>query len=140
MSDQEHIFSLLHGIQRKDKWKVFLKLMMNKNATITTMSDEIITKLVKKDAAIKRQNGLAPNALLFAKKGGRAGRGSKVGKSPRRDKRDHKRDNKGDKEKDFHKCFHCQWRGHTTENCLSNQRSDPPKAADTAAKASTEIT
>jgi hypothetical protein len=140
MSDQEHILYLLHGIRRNDKWKVFLKLMMNKNATITSMSDEIITKLVEKDAAIKRENGLAPNALLFAKNGGRAGRGSKVGKSPRRDKRDHKRDNKGDKEKDFNKCFHCQWRGHTTGNCLSNQRSDPPKAADTAAKASTEIT
>jgi len=77
---------------------------------MTTTADEIVTKLVKKEAAIKRENGLAPEALLFAKKGGRGGRGGKVGKSPKRDKRDDKRDNKGDnnrKEKDLQKCFHC---------------------------------
>jgi hypothetical protein len=44
------------------------------------------------------------------------------------------------KERDFRKCTHCHRRGHTTENCLSKQRGDPPKAADTAAKASTETT
>jgi len=112
-------------------------------ATMTATSDEIVTKLVEKEAAIKRENGLAPEALLFAKKGGKGGGGNggkagKGGRSPKRDKRDDKRDNKGDKEKDFRKCFHCHWRGHTTENCLSKQRGAPPKAADTAAKASTE--
>jgi hypothetical protein len=115
--------------------------MMDKNATITATQDEIITKLVEKEAAIKRENGLGPEAPLFAKKDGRGGRGSKVGKSPKRDRRDNKSDNKGNndrKEKDFRKCFHCQWRGHTPENCLSIQCCDPPKAADTAAKASTE--
>jgi len=136
MSEQEHIFYLLCGIPRNDEWKVFLELMMDKNATMTATPDEIVTKLVEKEAAIKRQNGLAPEALLFAKKGGKGGKAGKGGRSPKRDKRD----NKGDKEKDFRKCFHCQRRGHTTENCLSKQRGDPPKSADTAAKASTETT
>jgi len=147
MSEQEHISYLLRGIPSNDEWKVFPGLMMDKNATMTATPNEIVTKLVEKDAAIKRENGLAPQALLFAKKGGKGGsggyggRGGKGGKSPKMDKRDDKRDNKGDndrKEKDFQKCFHCLWRGYTTENCLSKQRGDPPKAADTAAKASTE--
>jgi len=149
MSEQEHIFYLLRGIPRNDELKVFLELMMDKNATMTATPNEIVTKLVEKEATSKRGNGLAPEALLFAKKGGKGGSGGyggkagKGGRSPRRDKRDKKRDNKGDndrKEKDFQKCFHCQRRGHITENCLSRQRGDPPKAADTAAKASTETT
>ena len=143
MSEQEHIFYLLRQIPRKDEWKVFLELMMDKNATMTATPDEIITMLIEKEAAIKREKGLAPEALLFAKKGGKGGSGGyggkaeKGGRSARRDKRDDKRDNKGDndsKEKNFRKCFHCQRRGHTTKNCLSKQRGDPPKAADTAAK------
>jgi len=141
MSEQEQIFYLLRGIPRNDKRKVFVELMMDKNATMTAMPDEIVTKLVEKEAAIKRENGLAPEALLCAKQGGRGGRGSKVGRSPKRDKRDDKRDNKDErKEKDFRKCFHCQWQGHTTENCLSKQCSNSPKAADTVAEASTETT
>jgi len=94
MSEQEHIFYLLRGIPRNDEWKVFLKLMMDKNATMTATPDEIVTKLVEKEAAIKREKGLAPEALHFAKKGG--GNGGKAGKgsrSPKRDKRDNKRDN-----------------------------------------------
>jgi hypothetical protein len=142
MSDQEHIFYLLCGIPRNDEWKVFLELMMDKNATMTATPDEIVTKLVEKEAAIMREKGLAPDALLFAKKGGgNGGQAGKGGRSPKRDNRDDKRDNKDDrKEKDFRKCFHCQRRGHTTENCLSKQRGDHPKSADTAAKASTETT
>jgi len=143
MSEQEYIFYLLRGIPRNDEWKVFLELMMDKNTTMTARPDEIVTKLVEKEAAIKRENGLAPEALLFAKKGGKGGNGGKAGKggrNPKRDKRDDKRDNKGDKEKDFRKCFHCHRRGHTTESCLSKPRGDPPKSADTAAKASTETT
>jgi hypothetical protein len=134
MSEQVHIFYLICGDPRNDEWKDILELMMDKNASMTTRPNEIISTLVEKQAAIKRENGLAPEALLFAKTGSRGGRGGKVSKSPKRDKRDNKRDNKGDKEKDIRKCFHCQLRGHTTENCLSMQRSDPPKDADTAAK------
>jgi hypothetical protein len=96
MSEQEHIFNILRGVPRNDKWKVFPELMMDKNATMTATPDEIITQLVKKEAAIKRENGLAPEALLFAKKGGRGGRGGKVGRSPKTDKRKDKRDNKDD--------------------------------------------
>jgi hypothetical protein len=114
----------LRGIPRNDKWKVFPEVMMDKNATMTAKPDEIITKLVQTEAVIERDIGLAPDALLFAKKGGKGGR------SPTRDKKDNKRDNKGDndrKEKDFPKGFRCQQRGHTTENCSSKQRGDPPK-------------
>jgi hypothetical protein len=140
---------LLHGIPRNDRWKVFQELMIDKNATMITTPDEIVTKLVEKEAAIKRENGLAPEAQLFSKKGGRGGnngnggnggKAGKGGRSLKRDKRDDKRDNKGDKEKDFRKCFHSHRQGHTTENFLGKQRGDPPKCADTAAKASTETT
>jgi hypothetical protein len=58
MSKQKHIFYLLCGIPKNNEWKVFLELMMDKNATITATPDEIITKLVEKEAAIKRENGL----------------------------------------------------------------------------------
>jgi len=96
---------------------------MDKNATMSAMPDEIVTNLVDKEAAIKRGNGLAPEALLFVKKGGKGGsggyggRGGIGGKSPKRDRRDEKRDNKGDNDreaKDFRKCFYCQRQGHTT--------------------------
>jgi len=141
MNEQEHIFYLLRGIPRNDEWKVFLELMMDKNATMTATPDEIITKLVEKDAAIKRENRLAPEALLFAKKGSKGGKTGKGSRSPKRDKRHDKRDNKEDrKEKDFRKCFHCQWRGHNTDNCLRNQRGDPPQSANTPPKASTKTT
>jgi len=114
---------------------------MDKNATMTATPDEIVTKLVEKDAAIKRENGLAPEALPFAKKGGKGGgNGGKAGKgrkSPRRDKRDNQGDNDR-KEKDIRKCFHCQRRGHTTEHCLSKLRGNPPKSADIAAETLTK--
>jgi hypothetical protein len=117
--------------------------MMDKHTTMTTVPDELVTKLVLKKAALKREDAFAPEALLVARQGDKGdGNGSKAGKgsrSPKRDKSDNQRDINR-KEKDFRKCFHCQRRGHTTENCLSNQSSEPPKSADTAAKASTETT
>jgi len=142
MSEQEHIFCLLRGIQRNDEWNVFLELMMDKNATMTATPDVIITKLVEREATIKRENEPAREALLLAKKRGKGGVGnggkaSKGGKGSKRDKSDNMGDNDR-KEKDFRKCFHCQLQGHTTENCLSKQRGDPPKAANTAWKASTK--
>jgi hypothetical protein len=122
---------------------------MDNHATMTATPDEIVTKLVEKEAAINTENGLAPGTLLFAQKGVKGGGGSnggkagKAGRSPKWDKRDDKKDNKGDndrKEKDFRKCFHWQPQGNTTENCLSKQRSNPSKSAVTAANASTEPT
>jgi len=73
-------------------------------------------------------------------RGGRGGREGKAGKCPKRDKSDDKGDNKGDndrKDTDFLNNFHCQQRGLTTENCLSNQPSDPPMSANTTGKALT---
>jgi len=141
MSAQERIFYLLHRIPRNDEWTVFLELMMDKNSMMTTTPNEIITKLVEDEAGIKRENGLAPDARFFAKEGGKgSGNGGKAGKgsnSPKRDKRDNMDDRKG---KDLWKCFHCQLRGHITENYLSKQHGDPPKASNTAARASTETT
>ena len=96
MSGQEHMV-----YTRNDEWQVFLKLMTAKNAMMTTKPNEIVTMLVKKEDAIKRENGLAPEALLFAKKGGK---GSKGGKHPKREERNY-RDNW--KEKDQGNCIHC---------------------------------
>jgi hypothetical protein len=137
MSEQEHICYLLCGMPRKNEWKVFLVLMMDKNATMPATLDEIVTKLIEKNTAITRENWLAPEAVLFTIMDSKSGKASKGGRSPKRDKRDDNRDNKDKrKEKDFRKCFHCQLRGHTTENCLGKQRGDPPKSADTTATAS----
>jgi hypothetical protein len=117
--------------------------MMKKNATMTARPDEMITKLVKKDSAMKRENGLTPEALLFAMKGGNGGgncgKAGKGGRCPKREKRDNKGENER-KGKDCQKWFHRQWRGHTTKNRLRKQRSDPPKFAETAVKASPETT
>ena len=63
---------------------------MDRKVTNNAMPDEIITKLAEMQAAIKREIGLTPEALLFAKKGGNGGgnggNGGRGGKSPRRDK------------------------------------------------------
>jgi hypothetical protein len=77
LSEQEHILYLLRGIPSNDEWKVFLELMLNKNTMMTTTPDEIVTKLIEKEAAIKKQNGLTPEALLFAKNGGKGGASAK---------------------------------------------------------------
>jgi hypothetical protein len=113
ISNQEHIFYLLRGISLNDEWRVFFKLMREKNATMTATLNEIVTKLIEMEAAIKTQNGLAPEALLFPKKGGKGGgnggRAGKGGRSPKRDTRDNKRDNKDERqEKEFRNCFRCQ--------------------------------
>jgi len=55
---------------------------------MTARPDEIVTKLVQMEAAIKRVNGLAPEALIFAKKGGKGGEG---GKGPKKDKGENNR-------------------------------------------------
>jgi hypothetical protein len=108
MSEKEHIIYHLHGIPRNNMWKLSLELMMDKNAMMTATHDEIVTKLVEKEAAIETQNGLAAVPLLFAMNGGKDGRGSAVAESPKRDKRDNESDNKDDRtEKDLRMCFHC---------------------------------
>jgi hypothetical protein len=121
MSEQEHIIYLLRGIPTNDEWKVIRPLVMDTDATMTAMPERIVTKLVEEDSEIKREHGLAPDALLFVKKGGRGGNGGDGGnggkagtggRSPKRDKRGDKRDNKHDnKEKDFRQCSHCHREG-----------------------------
>jgi hypothetical protein len=68
MSEQEHIFYLLSGIPRNNKWKVFFGLMMDKNTTMTAMPKEIVTKLIEKKAGIKTETGLTPEAPLVARR------------------------------------------------------------------------
>jgi len=57
MSEKEHVCYLLRGVRRHDESKVFLELMMHKNATMNATPDEIVTKLVEKEAAMKREDG-----------------------------------------------------------------------------------
>jgi hypothetical protein len=127
MSEQQHIVYLLHVIPRNDEWRVILELMIDQNAMMTTRPDEIVTKLVEMEAVMKSINGLAPAALLFAKKGGRGGgnggKAGRGGKSPRRNRRGNNDDKK---EKNFHKCFHCQQQRNTNGNCLSKQCGEHP--------------
>jgi hypothetical protein len=52
--------------------------MIDKNATMTATPTGIVTKLIEQEAAMKRQNGLTPEAVFFAKNGGKGGRGGKV--------------------------------------------------------------
>jgi len=40
---------------------------MDRNSTATLTPDEMVIKLVKKEATIKRENGLGQEALVFAK-------------------------------------------------------------------------
>ena len=71
---------------------------MDKNSTLTATPEEMVTKLLEYQSAIKRENGLAPEALLLAKKGGKGnsngGKAGKAGKHPRRDKRENEEDRK----------------------------------------------
>jgi hypothetical protein len=56
--------------------------MMDKNATATLTPDEIVIKLVEKEAMMKRENGLGQEALLFAKGNGK---GNAKGKRQRQE-------------------------------------------------------
>ena len=53
MTEQDHIFYLLCRIPRNNKWKVFLELIMDKNATMTTTPNEIVTMFVEMEAPLK---------------------------------------------------------------------------------------
>jgi len=138
MTDEERVFYLLRGIPRNDNWQFFLELMMDKNATATLTPDEIVIKLVEKQATIKRENGLGQEALLFAKgngkgnaKGNAKGKGKGNGRKSRKgDESDEDQDRKGKPT-----CFYCHKEGHKVWNCQSMKRSDPP-----VAKESTETT
>jgi len=132
MGEQEHILYIPRGIRQNDIWKVFFELMMDTNATMTAWLDEIVAKLIDKEAATMGEQGLAPEALLFPKNGGKGGKG---GKGPKKDKGENNR-----QEKDQRECFHCQRRWRIAEKCLSKRRGNPPKAANTAGKVSTETT
>jgi len=94
---------------------------------MTATPDRVVIELVKMDAAIKTVNGIAPNALLFAKMGGTGGTTIKSSKGPKRDKQYNKDDRK---ENDQQNWFHCQKRGHITKNCIRKQHGNPHVATD----------
>ena len=108
MTDEEHVFHLLRSIPRNEDWQFFLELMMDKNATGTLTLDEIVIKLVEKEATIKRENGLGQESLLFAK-GNAKGNGKgkcKCRKSWKGDESDEDQDHKGKPT-----CFYCHKEG-----------------------------
>jgi len=120
MTDEEHVFYLLRGIPRNDDWQFLLELMMDKNAMATLTPDEIVIKLVEKEATIKRENGLWQDALLFAKRNGKGqGKGRKSWKGGESD------EDQGDR-KSQPTCFYCHQEGHKVWNCPSMKRGDPP--------------
>jgi len=94
MRKQEHNLYLLWGIPRNTEWIVFLELIVHRKAVITAMPDESMTNLMDKAAPIMGENGLAPETLLFARKGATGGKGGKEEKGPKRDKRNNKNDRK----------------------------------------------
>jgi len=134
MTDEEHVSYLLRGIPRNDDWQFFLELMMDKNATATLTPDEIVIKLVEKEATIKRENGLGQEALLFAQ-GSAKGKGK--GKGRKSWKGDESDEDQGDR-KSQPTCFYCHKEGHKVWNCPSMKRGDSPvtkESTETAAKA-----
>jgi hypothetical protein len=63
------IFYRLGGIPRNDKWNIFLELKMDKLATMTATPDEIVTKLIEKEAAFMTENGFAPESSALCNEG-----------------------------------------------------------------------
>jgi hypothetical protein len=112
MSEEEHVLYLLRGIPRNDDCQFFLELMMDKNATATLTPDEIVNKLVEKEATIKRENGIGQEALLFAK-GNAKGNANGIGKGKGRKswKVDESDGDQGDR-KSQPTCFYCHMEGH----------------------------
>jgi hypothetical protein len=124
MTDMEHVFHLRRGIQRNDDWQFFLQLMMDKNETATLTPDEIVIKLVEKEAMMKRENGLGQEALLFAKGNGK-GNAKGKGNGRKSWKGDQSDEDQGDR-KSQPMCFYCRKEGQKVWNCVSMKCSDPP--------------
>jgi len=121
MTDEVHVFYLLGRIPGNDDWQFLLELMMDKNAMEILTPDEIVIKLVEKEATIKRETWLGLEALLFAK--GNA-KGQAKGKS-RKSRNGHESDEDQDR-KGKPTCFYCHMEGYKVWNCLSMKQGDPP--------------
>jgi len=128
MTDEEHLFYLHRGIPRNDDWQFILELMIDKNATATLTPNEIVIKLLEKEATIKRENGLGQEALLFAKgnangnaKRNAKGQGEGSGRMSWKD--DESDEDQGDR-KSQPMCFYCHQEVHKVWNCPSMNRGD----------------
>ena len=120
------MFYLLCGIPRNDDWQLFLKLMMDKDATVTLTPDEIVIKLVELEAMINHENGLGQEALRFVK--GNA-KGNAKGKDKDKGRKSWKGDESDEDQADRKSqpiCFYCNKEGHKIWNCPSMKHSDPP--------------
>jgi len=122
MTDQEHMFYLLRGIPSNDDWQFFLELMMDQNATATLTPDEIVIKLVEKEAMNKREKGHGKEALQFAKGNGKGNaKGNAKGKkSWKGEESDEDQDRKGKLT-----CFDCHKEGPKVWNFPNIKRGDP---------------
>jgi hypothetical protein len=78
MSEEEDIFNLFHRCRKNDEWKAFLELMMDKNTTITTIPNVIVTNPIQKEPIIRSEHGLAPEALLGVRRAAGAAMAAKV--------------------------------------------------------------
>jgi len=138
MTDEKLVFYLLHRIPRNDNWQFFLELMMDKTATATLTSDEIVIKLAEKEATIKREKGIGQKALLFVKGNAKANAKAKgKGKGRKSWKGDESDQDQTDR-KGHPTYFYCHKEGHKVWNCRSKKRGDPPvtkESTETAAKA-----
>ncbi|KAF8535289.1 hypothetical protein BDD12DRAFT_856103 [Trichophaea hybrida] len=154
MSKQEHVFYLFRGIPRDDDWRVILEIMRDKSDSIATKPEEVVTKLIAQEAAIKREKGLAPEAQIFAKndkgkdKGKNKGKdkSKKSGKGKKNNGSESSSSSSSDSEdeqyrhnwKDIRECFLCHENGHIAHFCPKKRVL--AEVTQSTAKAATDTT
>ena len=137
---------------RNDDWKVFLEILRNK-PDLHVKPEEVVTKLVAQEAAIKREKGMSVDSdvLLFAKtqrksqaRKNRKGRSSEKDTESDSDSSDEKRGRNAARRPKDRECYECHEIGHIARFCprkRSAETTDAKKrsaaATDTAAMATT---
>ena len=84
MSKQEPIFNLLRGIPRNNEWKVFLELMMDKNATMTPRPMRSSPSSLKRKLQSRERLGLLQKLCSLQRKVAEAAEAAKSAKVQRR--------------------------------------------------------
>ena len=148
MSKQKHVFYLLRGVPRNDDWKVFLEILRNK-PDLHAKPEEVVTKLVAQEAAIKREKGMSADSdvLLFAKtqrkSQARKNRKSEKDTESDSDSSDEKRGRNAAR-RDSRECYECHEIGHIARFCpkkrpaeTADAKKRSAEATDTAAMATT---
>ena len=83
---------------------------------MTMKPEEIVTKMLAQESAIKRERGLSADSMLFARKSSAQERTTPGGTTA---------SNTGRSQREK-TCFHCLRRGHFKEDCYARKRGDPP--------------